>query len=472
MTIIAKHTIDAMKEDHLQRLARAKQAWLTYYGQTPDQLKIRKGAPNDNVKVNYARLIVEKGVAFLFGKPIKFELDQLDEKDRLVLEDKDFSKQTAEELWLEACWKANKQDSFLMKLATNGGVVGTFFAKIVLGSRKTAPYPRLIILDPSSVEMDWERDDMEDVFRYRITWRDVDRRTGRAVHVCEVHERSPEGIWWIWEEEEDLLTGQRTVTSEKTQWPYSWPAIVHNQNLPAANELWGVSDLEDDIIGVNKSLNFILSNLMRIIRYHAHPKTWGSGFKAKELEIGADDTIVFADAEASLQNLEMSSDLASSIQYYKMVKRALHEVARVPEASVGAVENMGPIAGVALLVLYQPLVEKTDAKRVLYGEFLQEVCSRLLEIGGFEKDLGVKIHWPQLLPRDALMERQVAQIDSLLGISLDTIQSQLGYDPDLEKIKKKREAPEDAPREVSPVSLTGVVRPPEREEEEDPDVKE
>src|SRR5690606_34619066 len=94
-------------------------------------------------------------------------------------------------------------------------------------------------------------------------------------------------------------------------WPWEWPPIIDCQNLPQANEYYGRSDIQEHVVNLQKSLNFVVSNLQRIIKFHAHPKTWGQGFKPGELKMGVDETIVLPNG-ATLQNLEMLSDLTSS----------------------------------------------------------------------------------------------------------------------------------------------------------------
>src|SRR5581483_3337211 len=134
-----------------------------------------------------------------------------------------------------------------------------------------------------------------------------------------------------------------------------WSPVVDAQNLPCPNEFWGIADLEDDSLDLNKAINFAISNINRIIRFHAHPKTWGRGFQSNQLNIAVDETIVLP-GEASLQNLEMTSDLSSSIRHYEKLREALHEIARIPEVATGVMTSLGPLSGVALQVLYQPLV--------------------------------------------------------------------------------------------------------------------
>lgn len=424
---------DAIREDYDRRLRDYKKAWNAFYNDVPDSLTVKKGQANDNIKVNYSRLVVEKGVAFLFGKDIRFEV----EGDEDVIET-DVSKA---ELWLEEVWKANKKGSLLMRLGTKGAVTGTAIVKILPKSAVTGDLPRIVVQDPQDYLMYSSHDDYEDIFKFVIQYEEYDHETRRDVQYRETHERI-EGKWYFWEEKVDLKSGATQVIRDRTLWPYDWSPILFCQNLPEPNCIWGLSDLEDDVIGLNGNLNFVLSNIQRIIRYHAHPKTWGRGFAADALEIGPDETILIDSPDAMIDTLEMQSDLSSSTEFARKLKQLLHETTRVPEITTGSVENMGNIAGVALAVMYEPLVEKTNGKRVTYGELLEALCSRLLEIGGFGKNRKVKIHWPDLLPRDSLQERQTAQIDVQLGVSKDTLQSKLGYDPEMERKKKALEPTE------------------------------
>ncbi len=52
-------------------------------------------------------------------------------------------------------------------------------------------------------------------------------------------------------------------TVSDVRWPYAFAPIVDCQNLPAPNEYWGVSDIEDDLIEITDASNFIMSNLVK-----------------------------------------------------------------------------------------------------------------------------------------------------------------------------------------------------------------
>lgn len=410
--------LDVIGRDEQSRVEIMRKRWETYYGKLAPVLKTRPGQSDDNVRINYARMIVDKGVSFLFGQDVRFEIDEIEETD-------------AEE-WLDAVWAKNRKMSLLQNIALIGSVTGHAFVKIVLDT----PYPRLVAVDPETVTVSLAPDDAQQILSYQISYTTKDPKTGKPVGIRQVIER--DGMRWVITDQVGDLEHLTWSTVGQSVWPYEFSPIVDCQNLPAPGEFWGQSDLEDDVVEIIRAINFVASNTARIIRFHAHPKTWGRGFTAKDLRIGVDETIVLPGEHAELRNLEMQSDLASSLRYLDMLRQALHEISRVPEVATGNLDRAGSLSGVALQILYQPLLEKTNTKRLLYGDLLVELNRRLLSIGGFGDDLRTALHWQEILPSDPMAERQAALVDMQLGVSQDTLLQRLGYDPDLER--QKREA--------------------------------
>lgn len=408
--------VSRVLEEDTDRLMRYRRAWDAYFGRFRKPLKVRQGQADDNVIVNFVRIVVDKGVSFLFGHEPRFEISEIEE--------------TPAEEWLAEVWRRNRKMQFLQKLALNGAVCGHAFVKIV----PRDPYPKLVNLSPEYVHVITDPDDVDEVIRYIIQYPAVGSQGERLV-IRQVIERGEDGRWYILDQ---VAVGDRDfVTRSETTWPWPWPPVVDCQNLPSPNEYYGIADIEDDVVALNDAINFVLSNMARIIRYHAHPKTWGKGFTARQLSVAVDETIVLPSPEAELHNLEMESDLEASIRLYERLREALHEITRVPEVATGKLDRAGALSGVALHILYQPLLEKTRQKRMTYGEMLVELNRRLLEMGGFGPDNITTIHWPELLPKDTMAERQAALIDMQLGVSQDTILQRLGFDPDLERAKRE-----------------------------------
>jgi hypothetical protein len=392
---------------------------------------------NDNVKVNKARLIANTAVHFLFGREVTFELDARGNADTTI--------ETPAEIYLAAVWKANKKKTKLLKLGLNGAVAGHAFWKIVPGpSPLTGDLPRLVILDPATVDPTWDPEDLELVEAYEISYPGTDPKTGKPMLYRQLHQRL-ETQWTIVDQQKDP-DALAWSTIQEVPWPYPFPAIVDCQNLPAPNQYWGTSDLEDDVLALNKARNFLLSNWLRIQRFHGHPKTWGKGFAAKDLETAVDATIVLPSKDATLANLEMTSDQAGADLLDRKLDDAIMELAAIPPVAAGKLDNVGQLSGLAIQILFSPIIARTEAKRLLYGELLEETNRRLLAIGGFGDANETSLKWPEVLPTDPMAEAQTALVEEQLGVSKSTLLQKLGYDPDTEADKKADELAEASAR--------------------------
>jgi hypothetical protein len=409
-------------EDEMARLKRMQAAWLAYRGKGPKPLKVRAGQPDDNVAANKARTVVNKTVSFLFGQEITFEV----ERPQTAAGADPAAQPQADpaEVYLEEVWAANRKMTTLQKLAMNGAVCGHAFLKIVLSP---TDLPRLIVLDPATVTVEWDDEDIERVTRYRIQYPAIDPRTRLPIIRRQVIE--PRGNVWVLLDQTATPDGVTWSTAKETTWPYPFPPLIDCQNLPLPNEFWGESDLEEDVLELQTSRNRVLSNVGRILRFHAHPKTWGRGFQANQLKVAVDETIVLPGENAQLANLEMISDLGSSLEYDRRVDEALHETTRTPAIATGKVEDLGQLSGLAMQILFAPLVEKTNTKRQIYGELLAELNRRLLVLGGHDDGRPVRVQWFELLPSDPKVERDVALADKQLGASSNTLLEKLGFDP-------------------------------------------
>lgn len=392
--------------DEARRQERIAAAWRAYYGEAPRPLKTARGEPDDNVTLNFARLVVDQGVSFLMGRGPTFEV----EEERA-------------QAWLDAVWEASHRPTLLHHLALNGAICGQAFLRITVPARGL---PRLTAADPQTVTIRHEPDDVDAAAGIEVAWHGIDPRTGGPVARRQVMERDGAG-WSIRDEESVGDSAPWRLLATRT-WPYEWPPLAWCRNLPAPNCLWGVSDLEPDILGVCRSMDFVLSNMARILRYHAHPRTIGTGFVAASIGGSVDDITVLPSPEARIYNLEMQGDLGSSVELYRCLKEAFHELARTPQVAAGHAEGLGAASGVALQVLYQPLVEKTRTKQMLYGDLLVRTNRRLLELGGFDPGLPVRIHWPALLPADPRAEAETALLHQQLGADPAMLRRRLGLE--------------------------------------------
>lgn len=420
-----------------QRKRGMQRAWLAYEGYYPAPLPVVRGQANDNVTQNKVRAIADKAVSFLFGKPLAFQIDE--------------GQETPRELWLKEVWRANRQDATLLKLGMNGALTGQPFIKLIPADGVRYRVPRLIVLDPSSVDVDYDPDDLEYVTRYCICWEAMDPAQRRVMKFRQSHERRGRG-WVILDEQS--VPGSDTWTQIRTMaWPYEWSQIHTCQNLPRPNEFWGGADIEDDVLGLIFSRNYLLSNMQRVIRYYGHPKEFVTGADLSGITWQAGQVLELPEG-ATANTLDSRADLVAALSYDRRLDEAIHEVARVPPISTGKIENVGPLSGVAMQILYQPLIELTQAKRALYGPMLDDICQHIMELGGHEP-ASVTIIWPEVLPTDQLEERETALADLDLGVSRATLHRKLGYDPEFEEHQRAEEEDDIAER----LARSGMTQP-------------
>lgn len=418
-----------------ERQERIDWAWRAYHGDLPKPLKVR--GFDDNVQPNFTQAIVDIGVSFLFGKDIPFDTDPASEG----------LTETPEETYLDTVWQGNDKSALLIKLGLNGGVCGHAFLKI---KRRMNDVPRILLLDPATVCVHWNDDDLEDVYRYTQSWRAINR-LNMAVTRRQVTERNDNGLsWTITDQEANADNGPwRILTTEL--WPYPFAPIFQCQNLPAPNEFWGLSDLETHVITMQQALSFTLSNLQKTVRLHAHPKPVAIGVNATEID-ASPDKVTAIPLGGDLKYMQASPFQSSSLELYERLQNALYTVTKTPELAMGKMDNVGQLSGLALQILYGPLLSKTNTKRALYGPMLQRVNQALLMLGGFASDTPITLQWQNPLPQNGLEERQVAQIDKDLGVSTDTILTKLGYDAEAEAAKKQAQTPDPIPLMTPPQS--------------------
>jgi hypothetical protein len=406
------------------RINDMRAAWDAYNGRFSQPLHNRPRRSTDAVILNRCGPIVDKGVSFLFGKHVGFQLG----------EDADPAAQAA----LDNAWKANRKMLILHKMGVNGGVTGHVFVKML----QAQPYPRLVVMDTTLMRVEHAPDDIERVNAYCFHFTDTGASMstgGKSVEYRQRVERIGDGdTWQILEQQR--IDGQ-WVTTDTTEWPYPFAPIRNNQNLPAPNQFWGRPDLTPDLIQLNKDINFVASNVNRIIKYHAHPKTWVTGMQGNKLSVAPDETLILPDG-AQMGSLEMASDLSSSMAFLQALETSLDVGARIPAITLGDLQDIprGTISGAAIELLYSVAIEKTESKRELYGEMLEDLCRCILAMMGFDPNVDISIVWPDVLPSDKLATAQVAVIYQGLGISKETLFDKLGFDYKDEQIRLIAEA--------------------------------
>jgi hypothetical protein len=233
--------------------------------------------------------------------------------------------------------------------------------------------------------------------------------------------------WTISNYEKSEATSNRWVLMFPPEtWEFPFPPLLHWQNLPNPDSVYGRSDIEG-IIPLQDRINYVASNLSKIIRYHAHPKTWGRGGSLGEkASWGPDEVVMLSDPNGMLQNLEMESELLPSFQFLMGLRQTLFDISRTVDISSMA-DKLGALTNFGLRVLYGDALAKLNTKRELYGDALLEINRRLLALANMDTEPG-ELVWPEALPSDQREESEVLARDlELRLVSKQTVSGKRGY---------------------------------------------
>lgn len=407
-----------------------------YRGNQRRPLRVKVGQADDNTLVNFCALVVNRGVSFLIGDNLTFDLPGDDT--------------TTEQEYIDATWHANKKEILLYKAALRAGKFGTGYFKIMPDAveYKGVKYARLISLDPRLIRIICAPDDMDNTTAYDMRW--MEERENEQGRMSEIYVREytvsqtngdGDKTWIV--QNMTSKDGVRWDKVDETPWPYDFPPIIDWQNLPREDMRYGDSDLED-IIAIQDAYNEGVSNIRRILRYHAHPKTWARGLgQPATASWGADEMVTATGDNAMIANLEMQSDLSSSSAFALAIRQTLFDIARTVDLSSMA-DKVGALTNFGLRVLYTDMLAKRNTKRAHLGEALVELNRRLLIIGNLNGDEPGEVVWPETMPQNKLELIQAVKEELAAGVvSKQTAAGELGRDWDEEQERIKSE-----PREL------------------------
>ncbi len=431
-----------------------------------------------NLVVNYARVVVDKGVSYLFGRgvhisvpsplpPAPSPLRGGGEKETLGdtpsplavgAEPPLHSPEDAEHI-LGQLAEENELDLVLLQAATNASVLGDAVLKVFV---EFTPSPRegrrgrvrLVNVDPFGVFPTWASDDqafLEVALTGRLSAAEAAERYGslgapppdprirpRVGATGGLGAEPPETTIEIWSAQRyRLIVGNVTVHDGPN--PYGFIPFVHIPNLQPPNSRWGVSDLVD-LIPLNRELDERMGDQADLIRYHADPPVVFRGVEEhSNLPVGP-GTVWDLPRDADVSLLEWRGNVPTLQEHIDRVLRALYEVTETPRTSFGDSGRL--LSGVALETELQPLVQRTLRKRVGWAASLRRCNQMLLLLT--ERTVGLppgtfapyrsQIVWPPMLPRDdeADAKRNLALVDGGLLSHRGAMDALGNLDPEAE----------------------------------------
>lgn len=383
------------------------QAAVRYYdGKHVKPLKIDQGEPDDNVIVNLCRTLVDDSVSSLFGDPstgkMTFETDETD-----------MSGDAGN--WFDDLWEANGGIRLLKRLAKRGAISGHSFVKLEIPDVE-GELPGIKLLDPLIVSMRANPSDEDEIVAYKIEWikkvrvdEYSNKREEYIFRQLVVNVGSKDDQFWVLAEyscPRRLKRRKWSLIVGPIGWPWPWSPILDCANIDPSWGVYGTSDLED-VAWLNDNINFVSSNTMRILKYHAHPKTIGTGFSSAEIKgTAANEFWIVSTADAKVYNLEMQSDLQSSLAMLDFIRGAFWTIGRGMDISVYK-DKIGQITNFALRMLAMRSINKLGDKRISYGRLIRDINDRVQEMLGIDPPVETVINWPGELPMDDKEEMQI-----------------------------------------------------------------
>lgn len=365
---------DAADAELRARRASYQRACDYYNGLHKRHLRAHDEEGDDNVVINLVRQAIDRAVSLLMPRFPTLELPTQPERS------------TA----LEQLWAANGGARFLAKAAKQGCLSGHIFVRALPPEGPDA-LPRLIALNPANVAAFWRADDYEDVLWYEVHWSHQ-----RANYRQEIIRDDQTWLIYTWQE-----AGSGWQRIETGVWAYPLPPILSWPHQAVPDGFYGQPEIGS--FALNDRVNKLMSDVARILRYHAAPRTVGIGFEARDLTPTAINTLwTIPKADAKVFNLEMQTDLASSLNAITFLTRAFLAEQRVVVLD-GTVADWRHITNLGVRTLYMDALFKTEELRRSYEIGLVAVSQVLRMLAG-EADYRapIRVMWADPLPMSAL----------------------------------------------------------------------
>lgn len=406
-----RHLREAAEHEQRRRHKLHHTNWNWYSGNHRKPLK-SSGAYDDNVRVNLAGDAVQQLIAFAFSDFPRLQIDP--EADTNV-----------ERLLRDGWRRMGEPTSILQRMALNGALDGHVFVRVLMRGGA----PELRVLRGDHVTVFWDQDDKDRVLWYEVRWDDYRQDIVR------------DGARWLIRDFQQR--GREWTLDAEHAWPHALGPIVEWQHLPDNVHYYGRHEFGH--AHLNDHVNYVASNLMRILRYHAHPRTIGTGFEATSVQdTGVDGFWTIPNENARVTNLEMKTDLQSSMAFLQWLTAHYYKLSQVVTVE-GGLDAYKSINNLGLRVAFLPMLQKASVLRRQYGGGLAAISQRLLMLAGLQDyALPIVAEWGHPLPVDR--REDVGIIERQMGLELlsrRTAAAQLGLDFDQEQARLAAETEAD-----------------------------
>jgi len=409
-------------EVHGPRLNRYSLNWAMYLGH---HYSYRRQVGESQLVLNYFRAFTDFITNFTFGKGVSFRSPK--ETEAIVPD------------LLERVWEVdNNKATVLWEMGQQGAVSGDVFVKVAYEEGWTDSagmlHPgrvRILPLNAAFCFPEFHPHDRERLIRFKLKYRFWGTSLEGTRQVFTYTEILTDDI--IEEYINDELIDSRPN-------PLGTIPVIHIPNVRISGSPWGLADCHD-VININRTYNETATDIADIVNYHAAPVTVIIGAKASQLEKGANKVWGGLPKDAKVENLEGGAQgLKGAMEFLAMLKKSMHEMIGIPETALGQAQPISNTSGVALSIMFQPLMNRYHQKIIQYARGLERINDLVLrslavkepETFTWDPNTDVKLkkgQLDQLDPHDPITYQTYVQFPQPLPldklIALNEIQSKL-----------------------------------------------
>ena len=415
-------------EVHGPRLNRYTLNWAIYLGH---HYSYRRQIGDSQLVLNYYRAFSDFIINFAFGKGVDFRSPR---ETEAIIPD-----------LLERVWEVdNNKATVLWEMGQQGTVSGDCFVKVAYeepwedsSGMKHPGRVRILPLNASFAFPEFHPHDRERLIRFKLKyrfWGTSLEGTRQVFTYTEI----------LTDDSIEEYINDELIDSRPN--PLGTIPVIHIPNIRISGSPWGIADCFD-IININRTYNETATDIADIVNYHAAPVTVIIGAKASQLEKGANKVWGGLPKDAKVENLEGGSQgLKGAMDFLAMLKKSMHEMVGVPETALGQAQPISNTSGVALSIMFQPLMNRYHQKIIQYArglEMINQLIIRSLAVKEPEmlvwdptRNVKLKtgqvdrldpndpltyqtyVHFPQPLPLDKLIA--LNEVQSMLSLGLES----------------------------------------------------
>lgn len=394
---------------HLVKTANTRLTGYDKFQRIYDGFSARQAASTstDQLKrivYNFSQPVANIGAAFLAGKPLSFSITGKTSSD---------DQQAAD---AEAIWKRSGSDGSFLRAALVGGIRGDACLKVLKEDDGTH---KLKWLDPSICFPIFDPDDCEKLTMMQVAYRTLQPGGGYRDYME------------TWQDGQVTFTvdGETTTESYDTEITGGGPPFVWIPNQALLGETFGRSDLQC-LIDLIERYDHEAGKQSDIIDYYAKPNIAFIGVAKPTNNTGIKlNNAYYLPEKGDMKFVEWTGTAPAVKEDLERIREAISEISETPQVALGKVSTgLGRISGIALAIMFAPLLAKTNRKRNSFGPGIQRAMWMALRAEGHDLAIeDVEIVWPDPLPADEQDLVTLLTGKLALGVSKEQAQRELGY---------------------------------------------